>query len=296
MYDQIASNKRKSVLLIFLFVVVLLILGTAFGLYIEDVYTGLVFAAVISLFMTTIGYFKGDSIALAVAGAKKIERRDNEMLYRLVENLAISEGMKTPDIYLIDDPSPNAFAAGRKPEQSVIAVTTGMMSIMEKVELEGVLAHELGHIKNYDIRVMTLVVVLVGTIVLLSDMFTRSMFFGGRNRDNKSGGGAILIIGLVLAILSPLVAQLIKMAVSRQREYLADATAAMTTRHPDGLARALEKIAAVDKPLRRANHATAHMFIANPFDPKVTKKKFESLFSTHPPIEDRIKRLRGMSA
>lgn len=294
MYDQIASNKRKSLLLITVFVAILLALGTAFGAYVEDIYVGLFLAAVISIVMTLIGYFKGDRVALAVAGAKKIERRDNEMLYRLVENLAIAEGLKvTPDVYLIDDPSPNAFAAGRKPEKAVIAVTTGLLSMLEKVELEGVLAHELGHIKNLDIRFMTLVVVLVGTIILISDLLTRSMFYGRGRREN-SGGGAIVIVGLVLAILSPLIAELIKLAVSRQREYLADATAALTTRYPEGLARALEKIAAADKPMRKANHATAHLYIANPFDPKVTKKKFETWFSTHPPIEDRIARLRNM--
>lgn len=294
MYSQIDSNKRKSVLLVFVFVLILLGLGAVFGLYIEDLYSGLIIAAVISLFVTLLGYFQGDHVALAVAGAKKISRRDNETLYRLVENLAISEGMKTPDVYVIKDPSPNAFAAGRKPEKAVIAVTTGLLEALEKVELEGVLAHELGHIKNYDIRFMTLVVVLVGSIILISDLLTRGMFFGGKG-NRKNGGGAILAIGIVLAILSPIIAQLIKLAVSRQREYLADATAAMTTRYPEGLARALEKIAAIDKPLKRANHATAHLFIANPFDPKVAHRKFESLFSTHPPINERIKRLRGMT-
>ena len=295
MYNQITSNKRKSLVLITLFVVILLALGWAFGIYVEDVYVGLALAAVISVIMTLVGYFRGDKVALAVAGAKKIERRDNETLYRLVENLAIAQGMKvTPTIYLIDDPSPNAFAAGRKPEKSVIAVTTGLLATLEKVELEGVLAHELGHIKNLDIRYMTLVVVLVGTIILISDILTRTFIFGGRGKRENGGGGAILIVGLALAILSPLIAELIKLAVSRQREYLADATAAMTTRHPEGLASALEKIAKMDLPLRRANHATAHLYLANPFDPNVTKKKFETICSTHPPIEDRIARLRDM--
>ncbi len=293
MYNQIASNKRKSLALIALFVLILLGLGWAFGVYVEDVYAGLVLAAVVSLIMTLVGYFKGDKVALAVAGAKKVERRNHETLYRLVENLAIAQGMKTtPTVYLIDDPSPNAFAAGRKPEKAVIAVTTGLLSTLENVELEGVLAHELGHIKNLDIRFMTLVVVLVVTIILVSDILTRTFFFG--RRDRREGGGAILIVGLVLAILSPLIAELIKLAVSRQREYLADATAAMTTRHPEGLASALEKIAKIDMPLRRANHATAHLYFANPFDPHVTKKKFETIFSTHPPIEARIARLRAM--
>jgi heat shock protein HtpX len=294
MYSQIASNKLKSVLLVSVFVLILLSLGVVLGVYIKDIYSGLALAALLSLVVTLIGYFQGCNVALAVSGAKKIARSDNETLYRLVENLAISEGMPTPTIYLINDPSPNAFAAGRKPEKAVIAVTTGLLEIMEKTELEGVLAHELGHIKNFDIRFMTLVVVLVGSIILISDFITRGIFFKDGNRDNK-GGGAILIVGLALAALSPLIAELIKLAVSRQREYLADATAALTTRYPEGLAKALGKIANIDKPLKKANHATSHLFIANPFDPKVTHKKFETLFSTHPPIEERIKRLTEMT-
>jgi len=291
MYKEIASNKRKSLLLVFLFVLVLLGLGWAAGIYLEDVPAGLFLAAVISVVMTLIGYFQGDRVALAVAKAKKVERRDHETLYRLVENLAIAEGLPTPTIYLIDDPAMNAFAAGRKPEGAVIAVTTGLLSKLEKAELEGVLAHELGHIKNYDIRLMTLVVVLVGTIFLISDTLLRGMIW--KDSDNKQVG-ALLLVGLVLAILSPLFAELIKFAVSRKREYLADATGALTTRYPEGLARALEKIATEDRAMKKANHATAHLFIANPFDPRVTKRKFETLFSTHPPIDERIKRLRTM--
>ena len=292
MYDHIASNKRKSLFLVALFVLILLSLGWGFGIYMGDVYTGLALAAFLSIIMTCVGYFKGDAVALSVAGAKKIERKDQETLYRLVENLAISQGLPTPTIYLIDDPSPNAFATGRNPSSASIAVTTGLLSLLEKTELEGVLAHELSHIKNLDIRYMTLVVVLVGTILLVSDLLTRSFFFG-RN-DRREGGGAILIVGLILAILSPLIAELIKLAVSRQREYLADATAALATRYPEGLARALEKIAKVDRPLKNANHATAHLYLANPFDPHVARKKFNVIFSTHPPIDDRIARLRGM--
>ncbi|MBI2484753.1 M48 family metallopeptidase [Candidatus Uhrbacteria bacterium] len=294
MYNALAQNKRKSALLVFAFVLLLLALGWALGVWLGNPTNGLVIAGAIALLTTLIGYFAGDKVALAVAGAKKVERRDHPELYRLVENLAISEGLPTPSVYLISDRAPNAFAAGRDPKHAVIAVTQGLLDTLEKVELEGVLAHELGHIKNADVRFMTLVVVLVGSIILLSDMLTRS-FLWGRDRDNRNAG-PLLIVGLVLAILSPFIAELIKLAVSREREYLADATAAMTTRYPEGLARALEKIATLDQPLARANHATAHLYIANPFDPHITHRKFETLFSTHPPIEDRIRRLRSLGA
>ncbi|MCR4314438.1 MAG: M48 family metallopeptidase, partial [Candidatus Uhrbacteria bacterium] len=220
------------------------------------------------------------------------QKQDNPRLYRMIENLAITAGMQTPKIFVINDVAGNAFATGRDPAHASIAVTTGLMDMLDDQELQGVLSHELSHVKNYDIRVMTIVIVLVGVVLLLSDMLMRSMFWGGRDSDNK-GGGILLIIGLVLAILSPLFAELIKLAVSRSREYLADADGALLTRYPEGLARALEKIASQDRPLKRANHATAHLFLANPFDPHVTKK-FEHLFSTHPPIEDRIQKLRQM--
>jgi heat shock protein HtpX len=258
------------------------------------VYAGLFIAALLSLVMTLVGYFKGDAVALASAGAKAIEKKDHPDLYNLVENLAIASGVPTPRIFIIPDPSPNAFATGRDPARASIAVSSGLLQILNRQELEGVLAHELSHIKNYDIRVMTLVVVLVGVILLLSDLLMRSFFFGrGRDRDHGQAGGILLLVGLVLAILSPLFAELIKLAVSRSREYLADASGALLTRYPEGLASALEKIAALDQPMRRANHATAHLFLANPFDPHVTKK-FEHFFSTHPPIKERIAKLRQM--
>ena len=255
-----------------------------------DTYLGIILAAVVSVVMVLVGFYKGDSVALAASGAKPIQKRDYPELYRLVENLAIASGIQTPNVYVISDPSPNAFATGRDPEHASIAVTTGLLQIMEKKELEGVLAHEISHINNYDIRVMTIVVVLVGIILLLSDWLMRSFIFGGRD---KKQAGVLIVVGIVLAILSPLFAELIKLAISRSREYLADASGAMLTRYPEGLASALKKIAIHDKPLKKANHATAHLFLANPFDPHVTKK-FESMFSTHPPIEDRIKKLTEM--
>jgi heat shock protein HtpX len=248
----------------------------------------------LTVIMNLTAYFKGDSVALAAAGAKEITKDQHRELYLMVENLSITAGIPMPKVYVMNDPSPNAFATGRDPEHASIAVTTGLMQIMNKQELEGVVAHELAHIQNYDIRVMTIVVVLVSVVLLLSDILMRTFIFGDRNSNgNNKGALPLIVLGIALAILSPLFAQMIKLAVSRSREYLADASGALLTRYPEGLASALEKIAQHDMPLKRANHATAHLFLANPFDPHVTKK-FESMFSTHPPIEERIKKLRGM--
>lgn len=291
-YEQITANKHKTWFLISLFSIVIVLLGWAFGEWMGDAYTGIFLAAIVSVVMTLVGYFQGDSVALAAAGAQEIQKSDSPELYRLVENLAIAAGLPTPKIYIMQDSAINAFATGRDPQHASVAVTTGALQALDKQELEGVLAHELSHIGNYDIRVMTIVVVLVGVILLLSDMMTRSMFFGRRrSNDNDNGAGIFLVIGIVLAILSPIFAQLIKLAVSRQREYLADASGCLLTRYPDGLIRALEKISTQDQPMTKANHATAHLYLANPFDPHVTKK-FEQLFSTHPPIEERIARLK----
>jgi len=254
------------------------------------------FAVMLSFVMTLISYFKGDVIALKSAGAKEIQKQDNPYVCRIVENLALTAGMPAPRVYLISSPAMNAFATGRDPEHAHIAITTGLVESLENEELEGVVAHELSHIKNYDIRVMTIVVVLVGAIALLSDIFFRARFFGfGGRRDSGKGGGQfgaiLMIVGIVLLIISPLIAELIKLAVSRKREYLADASGALLTRYPEGLARALEKISASTAPLQTASNATAHLFIANPFK----KKKMSSLFSTHPPVADRIEKLRHMA-
>ncbi len=292
MYSQITANKRKTWVLISLFTIVILLLGWALGVWYGDANIGIILAVIVATIMTLFGYYRGDSVALTVAGAKEVKKQEAPELYRLVENLSIASGLSTPRVYVIEDPSANAFATGRDPSHASIAVTTGLLRLLEKPELEGVLAHELSHIKNYDIRVMTIVIVLVGVVILLSDGMLRSIFFRNRDNDNK-GAGILILIGLVLAILSPLFAELIKLAVSRSREYLADASGSLLTRYPEGLARALEKIAKEDRPMKRANHATAHLFLANPFDPHVTKK-FEHWFGTHPPIEERIKRLRGI--
>lgn len=296
LYDQISSNKRKSFLLVFLFGLVVLLLGWFFSRLTGYGDSGIVLAAIISVVMALFSYYQGDKMALWSSGAQPISKEQNAYLYRLVENLCITAGMTVPKIYLINDPMINAFATGRDPKHASIAVTTGAIEKLENEELEGVLAHELSHIKNYDIRLMMLVLVLVGVVSLLADWTMRSMWFGRGRRDNdeKNQLGAILmVVGLVLMILSPIIAQLIQLAVSRRREFLADSSGVLLTRYPEGLARALEKIAQLNQvPLRSANNATAHLYIANPFGK--TKKFLGNAFSTHPPIEERIKALRAI--
>ncbi|MBT6254477.1 M48 family metalloprotease [Candidatus Uhrbacteria bacterium] len=287
MYNEIASNKRKTVGLMIIFVLVVLAFGFGFGAYYGDYYAGLAIASIVSIGMTSISFFKSDKIALAASGAKVIKKSDNPMLWNTVENLAITAGLPMPRVAIMNDPALNAFATGRNYDHAVVAVTTGLLDKLTQVELEGVIAHEMSHVKNYDILLMTVVVVLVGTIALLADMM-RFGFYGGRG--SKKGGNAIAIIALVLVILSPIIGQLIKLAVSRQREYLADASGALLTRYPEGLASALEKISQDSHQFRKANHATAHMFISNPFKGKGIK----NAFSTHPPAEKRIERLRNM--
>lgn len=256
-------------------------------------YSGVIFAILISLGMTAISYFQGDKIALWSSGAQPIAKEDNPYLYRIVENLCITAGLPVPKVYIINDSAINAFATGRKPDMASIAVTQGAIQKLQNEELEGVLAHELSHVGNYDIRFMTLVAVMVGAISILSNIFLRSRWMPRRNNNREGGniGAVLMIVGVVLAILSPLIAELIKLAISRRREYLADASGALLTRYPEGLAKALEKIAAENQPMAHATTATAHLFIANPFN----GKSISNLFSTHPPIEERIKRLRGMA-
>ncbi|MFH1291800.1 MAG: M48 family metallopeptidase [bacterium] len=296
MYNQIDSNKRKSLLLIMLFIGIIICLGFVFDQVwgTPGTYAGVMIAIILSLIMTTVSYFQGDKIALWSNGAKPISKEQNKYVYNLVENLCITAGTPMPKIYIIDDPAINAFATGRKPELSSIAITQGAIKKLENEELEGVLAHELSHIKNYDIRFMTLVAVMVGSIAILSNFFLRSQWFGfGRRETDNKGQIAMLlmIVGIVLALISPVVAELIKLAISRKREYLADASASLLTRYPEGLARALEKINQDPQPMRRASNATAHLYIANPFKAKAISR----IFSTHPPIEDRVKELRKMA-
>jgi heat shock protein HtpX len=291
MYSHIASNRRKSFLLVALFVGILAAAGYFFGYLSGSGYSGLGFALVVSLGMTAISWFWGDKIVLASTGARRVESRDqNPYLWNLVENLSITAGVPMPALYVIDDPAPNAFATGRDPNRASVAVTTGIVQLLENEELEGVLAHELSHVKNYDMRFMMLVAVLVGSLTILGDSFFRFGFLG--RRGNRSGGGILAIVGIIFLILSPLIGELIKLAVSRSREYLADASGALLTRYPEGLARALEKISAYNRPMQRASTATAHLWIANPFG---STRRFAAWFSTHPPVEERINRLRLMA-
>lgn len=287
-YTHIAENKRKTFYLMAIYIALItVVVYFAREMYGFD-YSFVVIASIFSIVMSFVSYYAGDKVALMSSGAVQVDQATNPYIVNMVENLAITAGLPKPKVYVIQDAAINAFATGRDPNHASVAVTTGAIEKLENEELEGVLAHELSHVGNYDIRVMTVVVVLVGIISIASDMMLRGALFGGRDRDSK--GGPLAIIGIVLIILSPIVAELIKLAVSRRREYLADASGSLLTRYPEGLARALEKIGAQNRPMARASNATAHLFISSPF----SAKKLTSLFSTHPPLEDRIKRLRGM--
>lgn len=293
-YQEITSNKRKSVFLIIFFTLFLIGLSFVFtlgygGSY-EEALSISLFAIIFSLISAAISYYSGDKIALWTTGAKPITQEQNPYLYRLVENLCITSGIPVPHIYLIADPAINAFATGRSPEKSSIAITQGAIDKLENEELEGVIAHELSHIKNYDIRFMMLVAVLVGAVSILANVFFRVRFRG--NSKNNNAALIFFIIGIVFAIVSPLIAELIKLAISRKREFLADASGSLLTRYPEGLARALEKIEKDNLPLQNPSAATAHLFLSNPFK----TSKVRSWFSSHPPIAERIKRLRGMGA
>lgn len=294
MYSAIAKNKRNTIFIIAIFLLILGALGAlmawAFNNWLIAVLV-LGFAAVYA----TIQYFAATRQTLMLTGAQPIEKHDHPRLYRVVENLAITEGMPMPKVYIIDDPAPNAFATGRDPEHAVVAATTGLLEIMDDSELEGVMAHELGHVKNYDIRVSLIVFGLVVAIGVIADIALKLTIFGGSRRANANNLPALLImiaIGLVAAIVAPLIAGVVQAAVSRQREYLADATGAMTTRHPEGLARALEKLAYYGRPVARTNTSMSHLWIADPNKPGFLQR----LFATHPPIEDRIARLRANAA
>ncbi|HUC20996.1 MAG TPA: M48 family metalloprotease [Candidatus Polarisedimenticolaceae bacterium] len=295
MYTQIASNKRKSILLVTVFVILISLLGYTYSLATDQ--PG-IFVAVsaFALIYSLISYRFSANIALAIAGAHPIAKPDAPELYRLVENLSIAAGLPMPKVYIIDDPSPNAFATGRNPKSAVVAVTTGLLGLLEKEELEGVLAHELSHVGNYDIRFMAIVMVLVTVVSLLSNFFLHMSWFGGNDRREGGGNPVMAIVAIVASLLAPLIAGLLQLAVSRKREYLADASGALLTRYPEGLASALEKIAAAQeqRPLAHASTANAHMYFSNPL-PSVGSF-MASLFSTHPPAGERIKRLREMGS
>lgn len=288
MYSQIAANKRKTIFIMFLFVAIICGLGYVYGLYLGDM-SSVYFIFGFALVYALISYFVSSKVALAVNGAHQIQKKDNPRLYRIVENLSITTGMPMPKVYIINDPAPNAFATGRDPKHASVAATTGLLDLMEDNELEGVMAHEMGHIQNYDIRVMMVVFACVSIIGLLSDFMLRMFWFGNNDRRDNSSP-YIFILALIMAILAPLVATLVQLAVSRRREFLADATGALTTRYPDGLASALKKIEQAGSALKRQNSSTAHFFFANPLKGKSIAK----LFSTHPPVAERVQKLQKM--
>jgi heat shock protein HtpX len=290
-YHEQSKNVWKTWLLMITFLVVIVAIGYVFAMVYDNIAI-LVIAIVFSLFMNFFSYWYSDKIVLAMYKAVPIVKEQNPELWNVVENLSITAGLPVPRVFIIPDASPNAFATGRNKEHATVAVTSGLLNILTKTELEGVIAHELSHIGNRDILISTVIIVLVGFVSILSHIFLRSMMFGGRRGGDREGGNAILIlIGVVLAILSPIAVTIIQLAVSRKREYLADADGALLTRYPEGLADALRKISASSQPMKQASQATAHLFISNPFGS--AGKKVSNLFSTHPPTEDRIRILLG---
>lgn len=287
MYSQIAANKRKTILMMIIFVVFVSALGWIFSQFMGDVrITPYVLAGALTYVL--ISYYSSSKMALALNGAHEIQKRDNPRLYRIVENLAITDGLPTPKICIIDDPAPNAFATGRNPQSATVCATSGLLDMMNDTELEGVMAHELGHVKNYDIRVSMAAFALVAVVSLLADIMIRVAWFGDDDNNNQ----VFFIVGIIAAILAPVIAMLIQLSISRKREYLADATGALTTRYPDALASALEKIKKSGSGVKRQNSSTAHLYFANP----MKGKSMSNLFSTHPPIDDRIKKLHEMGS
>ena len=295
LYTQAESNTRKTWLFITSFLIFIIFLGWLFSLLLDS-YIFLIIAIVIALSQSFLSYWYSDKIVLAMTKAKPIEKRDNPELYRIVENLCIAAGLPMPKIYIVNEAQPNAFATGRNAKNACIVVTRGLLGKLERTELEGVIAHELSHIGNRDILLGTVIVILVGIVALLSNLFLRISFWGGMRRDSRGSSGQtwMLVLGVIAAILAPIVAALIRLAISRKREFLADASGALLTRYPEGLARALEKISQDSTLLKVANNSTAHLYIASPFKGKESKTWFTKLFLTHPPIKERVKALRGM--
>lgn len=274
------------------FLIIVIAVGWAVSVYYNS--PGILyFAIALSLIMNVTSYWYSDKIVVKMTGARPANRKEHFTLFTTVENLAITSGLPQPKVYIVDDPAPNAFATGRNPDHAVVAVTTGLLGMLDKTELEGVIAHELSHIGNRDMLVSTVAVVLVGSIAMLSDIFLRMTFWGVGGSRREGGGAGMAIIAVIVIILAPIAAMMIQFAISRKREYLADSSGALLTRYPEGLARALRKIGAYSRPMRRANHATAHLFLANPFGGKSTKQFVNKLFMTHPPVEERIRALMG---
>ena len=291
MYRAIAKNKRNTVFIILLFLLIIGGLGVLAG-YVYQSWSISITVLVVATVYALIQYFAASRLAVSISGGREIQKSDNPRLYRIVENLSITDGLPMPKVYIINDPAPNAFATGRDPQHAFVAATTGLLDIMDDSELEGVMAHEMGHVQNYDTRVSMIVFGLVVAIGFIADLFLRFAFFGGgRSNDRNNGGGGgnpiVLVFGLVAMIIAPLVAAGVQAAISRQREYLADATSAMTTRNPDALASALEKLAQYGRPMQRQNSSMSHLWISDPNRPGVMSR----LFSTHPPIAERVARL-----
>ena len=294
LYTQQSRNVLRTWVLMGTFLVLVIAIGWLFSLYFNSSAI-LYFAVGLSLVMNVGAYWFSDKVALASSGAVPADENTYKELHRIVENLAITAGLPKPRVYIINDPAPNAFATGRDAEHAAIAVTTGLLQMMDRSELEGVIAHELSHIGNRDILVMTVVVVLVGVIAMMANIAMRVSFWGGGGRrDNRDGGIFIVIATIAAMILAPLAAQLIQLAISRRREFLADASGALLTRYPEGLESALRKLGSYEAPMQRASAATAHLFISNPFGAHEAGNFFSKLFSTHPPIPDRIKALEGL--
>jgi len=288
-YRAIAANKRNTWFIMVFFLVIIAALAFVADAYFSGGGPGIVFWGVLigAIVYVIIQYYASGSQALAMAGAKPITKADNPRLYRIVENLAITTGLPMPKVYLVDDPAPNAFATGRDPEHAAVAATTGLLEIMDDAELEGVMAHEIAHVKNFDIRVTTIVFGLVVVVGLLADVLARMAFFGGMRRNGGGGNPLMIVIAIAAMILAPLLAAVIQAAVSRQREYLADATGALTTRHPEALASALQKLGEYGRPLKKQQASMAHLWMADPIKPGV----IDRMFQTHPPIGKRVERL-----
>ena len=287
LYNQVSSNNRKAFFLIFFFLIFVILLGWVFSYILNDVYV-LYFAVIFSTLMSFISYFNSDKVILSITGACEIKKNDNPELYRIVENLSITAGMPLPKIYILDEVQPNAFATGRDENHAVVAVTRGLLQKLDKREIEAVIAHEIAHIRDKDILVGSIVVVLVGIISMLSDIFLRSMFLGQNNNDNKNP--LFLILAVIGMILAPIAATIIQLAISRKQEFKADANGALLTRDPEALASALIKISSDKTPLKKANNATAHLYVSSPYKKKT--EWYEKLFMTHPPVEERVNALR----
>ena len=298
LYKQIEDNKRKTIWLVIVFSLLVMAIGWAIGyIFGNDPYVGLIVTGIILAFYLPVTYLSATSQVLSMAGAKEIKREDNPQLFNIIEELTIPANIPMPKVYIVNDPSPNAFATGINPKKGAVAFTTGLLEKLNREELEGVVAHELAHIRNYDIRLMTICIALVGVIAIIANYGSRMMFYGGgrrtRGNNNRKGHPILMIVAILLVILAPIVSQFVRMAVSRNREYLADATAVEFTRNPQGLINALQKISSDPRDVQNAQEATAALYISQPFKNK-RKKKRGSLLATHPPIESRIERLQKM--